>query len=227
MQEDKNAIFQMRFPHKLWYLLNMRTDAILWGGSDVQDEFGDDDSISGDWLIPNSENNDMQKEQNLPVLSAEKPQENNYISIGDGFQNFGDKSQDTLMGFSDDSCQQNVDNFPGQFLNMPDLDPVPSESSGVELLAEFNIGDENRHDIVTKMVTKPIDHQFLNCVLPSISNDQNDDVSMTERHDENMTHYHSEWDQMFNDIIINKSSAPESSSNLKELYTQISQTIHL
>ncbi|XP_013168504.1 PREDICTED: heat shock transcription factor-like isoform X1 [Papilio xuthus] len=367
MQEDKNAIFQMRFPHKLWYLLNMRTDAILWGGSgrtillnyrilhsylqcdnsifkttnissfvrqlnlygfrkvtshlqdplcnssnpymheyihdffqygrpellnkitrkaltlkrnskpknifncteqsafitplqkarralrialkkaaqelfmqsspkqfnvtnefeDVQDDFGDDDSISGDWLIPNSENNDMQKEQSLPVLSAEKPQENNYIHTGDGFQNFGDKSQDTLMGFSDDSCQQNVDNFPGQFLNMPDLDPVPSESSGVELLAEFNIGDENRHDIATKMVSKPIDHQFLNCVLPSISNDQNDDVTMSERHDENMTHYHSEWDQMFNDIIINKSSAPESSSNLKELYTQISQTIHL
>lgn len=33
MQEDKNAIFQMRFPQKLWYLLNMRTDAILWGGT--------------------------------------------------------------------------------------------------------------------------------------------------------------------------------------------------
>lgn len=33
MQEDKNAIFQMRFPQKLWYLLNLRTDAILWGGT--------------------------------------------------------------------------------------------------------------------------------------------------------------------------------------------------
>lgn len=33
MQEDKNAIFQMRFPQKLWYLLNMHTDAILWGGT--------------------------------------------------------------------------------------------------------------------------------------------------------------------------------------------------
>lgn len=93
---------------------------------------------------------------------------------------YRDKSQDTLMGFSDDSCQQNVDSFPGQFLNMPDLDPVPSESSGVELLAEFNIVNENRHDIERKMESKPIDHQFLNCVLPSISNDQNDDVSMTE-----------------------------------------------
>ncbi|CAH0602940.1 unnamed protein product [Chrysodeixis includens] len=33
MQDDKNAIFQMRFPQKLWYLLNLRTDAILWGGT--------------------------------------------------------------------------------------------------------------------------------------------------------------------------------------------------
>lgn len=33
MQEDKNAIYQMRFPQKLWYLLNLRTDAILWGGT--------------------------------------------------------------------------------------------------------------------------------------------------------------------------------------------------
>lgn len=33
MQEDKIAIFQMRFPQKLWYLLNLRTDAILWGST--------------------------------------------------------------------------------------------------------------------------------------------------------------------------------------------------
>lgn len=33
MQDDKNAIFQMRFPQKLWYLLNLHTDAILWGGT--------------------------------------------------------------------------------------------------------------------------------------------------------------------------------------------------
>lgn len=33
MQDDRNAIFQMRFPQKLWYLLNFRTDAILWGGT--------------------------------------------------------------------------------------------------------------------------------------------------------------------------------------------------
>lgn len=33
MQDDKNAIFQMRFPQKLWYLLNLRTDALLWGST--------------------------------------------------------------------------------------------------------------------------------------------------------------------------------------------------
>lgn len=33
MQEATNAISQMRFPQKLWYLLNLHTDAILWGGT--------------------------------------------------------------------------------------------------------------------------------------------------------------------------------------------------
>nr|XP_026487113.1 heat shock factor protein-like [Vanessa tameamea] len=33
MQEATNAILQMRFPQKLWYLLNLHTDAILWGGT--------------------------------------------------------------------------------------------------------------------------------------------------------------------------------------------------
>lgn len=33
MQDDKNAIYQMRFPQKLWYLLNLQTDAVLWGGT--------------------------------------------------------------------------------------------------------------------------------------------------------------------------------------------------
>lgn len=32
MQEEK-AIYQMRFPQKLWYLINLHTDAILWGGT--------------------------------------------------------------------------------------------------------------------------------------------------------------------------------------------------
>ncbi|XP_068620844.1 uncharacterized protein [Battus philenor] len=368
MQEDKNAIFQMRFPQKLWYLLNMGTDAILWGSSgrtillnyrilhnylqcdnsifkttnissfvrqlnlygfrkvtshlqdplcnssnpymheyihdffqfgrpellnkitrkaltlkrnskpkniftcadqstfitplqkarralrialkkraqeffmqtspkqipnfpnefeDVQDDFCEDDSITVDWLIPNHNSKETKNEQNE---TAEKIPGNNYVISSDGFQSYGyhyrEKSQDSLMNFSDDSCQQNVDNFPGQFLNMPDLDPEPSESSGVELLAEFNIEDEREHVITRKVDVKENEHQFLNCVLPSISNDHNDDASMTE-HGENTNHYHSEWDQMFNDIMTNKGSAQECSSNLKELYTQISQTIHL
>ncbi|KOB71757.1 Heat shock transcription factor, Y-linked [Operophtera brumata] len=34
MQEVKNTIlFQMRFPQKLWYLLNLRTESIMWGGT--------------------------------------------------------------------------------------------------------------------------------------------------------------------------------------------------
>lgn len=81
------------------------------------------------------------------------------------------------MNFGDDACHQNVERFPTQFLNMPDLDPTPSERSGVELLAEFNI--QNEQDFEGKDV-KQNDHQFLNCVLPSISSDQTDDVSLTE-----------------------------------------------
>lgn len=81
------------------------------------------------------------------------------------------------MNFGDDTSNQNVESFPTQFLNMPDLDPEPSERSGAELLAEFNI--QNEQDIEEKDV-KQNDHQFLNCVLPSISSDHSDDVSMTE-----------------------------------------------
>ena len=33
MQEATNAIFQMRFPQKLWYLLDLQTSAIIWGGT--------------------------------------------------------------------------------------------------------------------------------------------------------------------------------------------------
>lgn len=31
MEEAKNLIFQMRFPQKLWYMMELGTDAILWG----------------------------------------------------------------------------------------------------------------------------------------------------------------------------------------------------
>lgn len=40
-------------------------------------------------------------------------------------------------------------------------------------------------------------------------------------------HYSEEWDQMFSDMMTNKSSSQDSVSNLKELYSQISQTIDL
>lgn len=33
MEEDHKSMYQMRFPQKLWYLINIRTDAILWGGT--------------------------------------------------------------------------------------------------------------------------------------------------------------------------------------------------
>lgn len=33
MQEVSSTIRQMRFPQKLWYLLDLHTDAILWGGT--------------------------------------------------------------------------------------------------------------------------------------------------------------------------------------------------
>lgn len=47
-----------------------------------------------------------------------------------------------------------------------------------------------------------------------------------DRDDPNQ-HYHGEWDQMFNDIISNKSSGPECGSDMKEFYSQISRTIDL
>lgn len=93
---------------------------------------------------------------------------------------YRDTSQDSLMNFTDEG-QQSSDNFPVQFLSMPELDPEPSEeNSGVELLAEFNIDNDTDQGIARKIGEKEIDHNSLNCVLPSISNDQIDDVSMAE-----------------------------------------------
>lgn len=85
------------------------------------------------------------------------------------------------MNFTDETCQQSGDNFPVQFLSMPELDPEPSEeNSGVELLAEFNIDNDTDQGIARKIgEVKEIDHNSLNCVLPSISNDHIDDVSMS------------------------------------------------
>lgn len=95
--------------------------------------------------------------------------------------NSRETSQDSLINFSDESCQQNNDNFPAQFLSMPELDPEPpQEKSGVELLAEFDIDHDIDQGIITRKIGEKNEHNSLNCVLPSISNDQNDDVSMAE-----------------------------------------------
>lgn len=39
--------------------------------------------------------------------------------------------------------------------------------------------------------------------------------------------YNGEWDQMFNDIMTNRVPNQDSSSDLKDLYSQISKTIDL
>lgn len=84
------------------------------------------------------------------------------------------------MNFNDESCEQSNDNFPAQFLSMPDLDPEPTEEkSGVELLAEFDI-DHDTDQGITRKIGDKSDHNSLNCILPFVSNDHNDDVSMAE-----------------------------------------------
>ncbi|XP_063838516.1 uncharacterized protein LOC135087695 isoform X1 [Ostrinia nubilalis] len=363
MQEDKNAIFQMRFPQKLWYLLNMRTDAILWGGTgrtillnyrvlhnylqcdhsifkttnissfvrqlnlygfrkvtshlqdplcnscnpymheyvhdyfqygrpellnkitrkalamrknfkpksiysntdpllylsplqkarralrealkkaaqelfvqnspkplyninfeceDPQEDFCDnEENIELDWLI--AKNFDKTTEQpQLPAKKIESKDKSQIIQTGDT-ANFGNPSQeDNFISFKDDSNQQNND-FPVQFLSMPDLDPEPNDKTGDELLAEFNI---DAHEGMGRD-DKENEHGSLNCVLPSISSDPNDDVTMTEKENENLDQYNGEWDQMFSDIMINRGNNQECGSDLKELYSQISRTIDL
>ncbi|XP_022820567.1 uncharacterized protein LOC111352331 isoform X1 [Spodoptera litura] len=368
MQDDRNAIFQMRFPQKLWYLLNFRTDAILWGGTgrtillnyrilhnylqcdhsifkttnissfvrqlnlygfrkvtshlqdplcnssnpymheyvhdyfqygkpellnkitrkalamkrnfkpknlysnveqllfltplqkarralrmalkkaaqdlfvqnspkhfcnlkfecdDSQDDYcEDEENIEFDWLMTN----DASTDKALPE-PANVPAPQNETTIAEETATYRDIPQDSLMNFTDETCQQSGDNFPVQFLSMPELDPEPSEEkSGVELLAEFNIDNDTDQGIARKIgEVKEIDHNSLNCVLPSISNDHIDDVSMSmaEKNNENSDHYHGEWDQMFNDIMITRGPNQECGSDLKELYSQISKTIDL
>lgn len=87
------------------------------------------------------------------------------------------------MNFNDEPCQQSQenDNFPIQFLSMPELDAEPPETKpGVELLAEFDIDHDVDEGIVRKAAGKQNEHISLNCVLPSISNDPNDDVATNE-----------------------------------------------
>lgn len=82
------------------------------------------------------------------------------------------------MNFTGDSCRQNSDGFPSQFLSMPDLDTgTTSSSCDMELLAGFN------SSVDQGIIQKPSDdnaHSSLNCVLPSINHDQIDDEPMIE-----------------------------------------------
>ncbi|KAI5634516.1 HSF-type DNA-binding domain-containing protein [Phthorimaea operculella] len=358
MQEDKSSVSQMRFPQKLWYLLNMRTDAILWGGTGrtillnynilhnylqcdnsifkttniasfvrqlnlygfrkvtshlqdplcnssnpymheyihdyfqygrpewlnkitrkaltmrkfktmlarqsetesmvitplqkarqafycalqkaVQDSYlqssskelccpqfdcsevpedycEDEENVELDWIF--SKNPDTEAKQNLSqaVTVPVTP------TVNEDSNSYGETSQD-LMNFNDEPQTTN-DSFPGQFLNMPALESESREvDSGVELLAEFNIEQDIDQGIITKLGDKN-DHS-LNCVLPSISNDQIDYASL-EQGNNDVDQYNGEWDQMFNDMMASKSSNQECSSDLKDFYSQISQTIDL
>ncbi|CAH0700403.1 unnamed protein product [Spodoptera exigua] len=192
---------------------------------DSQDDYcEDEENIEFDWLMTN----DASTDKALPE-PANVPAPQNETIIPEETTTYRDTPQDSLMNFTDETCQQSGDNFPAQFLSMPDLDPEPSgDNSGVELLAVFNIDNDTDQGIESKMEVKEIDHNSLNCVLPSISNDHIDDVSMSmaEKDNENSDHYHGEWDQMFNDMIT-RGPNQECGSDLKELYSQISKTIDL
>lgn len=63
---------------------------------------------------------------------------------------------------------------------MPDLDSVTTAPNcDMELLAEFNIDNDNDQGIIRKL-SDDSGHSSLNCVLPSINHDQIDDESITE-----------------------------------------------
>ncbi|XP_050670504.1 uncharacterized protein LOC126969213 isoform X5 [Leptidea sinapis] len=192
------------------------------GDEDEQEEFQEeDDNIELDWLLPES---DISKnnQQVFPTpedlkddgTCDEAPTDNDYGSM-----------KDTIINFSEGQCSQVSDNYSAQFLSMPDLDSEPNDdNSGVELLAEFNICNDMDQGIAKKKSDRDYNNS-LNCVLPSVSEDQTDEMNLVETSDE--TNYNGEWDQMFCDIIGNKSSSQDSVSNLKELYSQISHTIDL
>lgn len=83
------------------------------------------------------------------------------------------------MDFNEDNKNETS---PTNFLSMPDLDPEPKveKYNGIELLGEFHINNDN-DDITRKSSDKnkekDSESNFLNCVLPSINTDQNDDAS--------------------------------------------------
>ncbi|OWR55342.1 hypothetical protein KGM_201353 [Danaus plexippus plexippus] len=195
---------------------------------DAPDDFcEEEDNIELDWLIPKS-----QEDQKQITVPGPIPHSLNLILFL--------LSYPTLMTFITQilfnrlkrripmiyNIGMNHDSFPGQFLNMPDLDSDANNGNcGVQLLAEFNIGQDSEQDIAR--MSEKIKNHSLNCVLPSVSNDSNDDNPMNDKHNDSTNLYHGEWDQMFNDIMTNKASSQEGVSNLRELYSQISQTIDL
>ncbi|VVD01440.1 unnamed protein product [Leptidea sinapis] len=275
MQEATNAIRQTRFPQKLWYLLDLHTDAILWGGtgrtillnyrvlhSYLQCEHS---------IFKTTNISSFVRQLNLygfrkvtshlqdPLCNSSNPYMHEYIH--DFFQ-FGRpellnkitrKALTIKKNFKARTFYSNSETHylsplqkarralhialkkaSQEILNNPlqqskveceDLDSEPNDdNSGVELLAEFNICNDMDQGIAKKKSDRD-NNNSLNCVLPSVSEDQTDEMNLVETSDE--TNYNGEWDQMFCDIIGNKSSSQDSVSNLKELYSQISHTIDL
>ncbi|KAL4712963.1 hypothetical protein ACJJTC_012033 [Scirpophaga incertulas] len=181
------------------------------------DPYDDEENIEIEWSLPNNfENNAELLHHTAPKSNnEEKDREGNPVSFGNAIQ------EDDLLLFEVRN-DQNHDSVPTQFLSMPDLDSEPNEDdSNIELLAEFNIQvDDN--------VSKETNIEYsLNCVLPSVINNSIDDVAVSEREGGNLDAYNIEWvDQMFNDILTNKNyTNQDSSSELKELYSQIARTI--
>ncbi|XP_047545174.1 heat shock factor protein 3-like [Vanessa atalanta] len=199
-------------------VLNSSKDCNSQYVDSTDDYCEEEENIEFDWLITDNVNMEHQKE----FTKSDTVQS---INENSSTTNYGDLSQDGLLDFSGnmDTCQPNNENFSTQFLSMPDLDEPTEKKSDVELLAEFNITS----DIEEHVKSSEASHECnsLNCVLPSVNN-QIDDGTMAEK-DNDINHYHGEWDQMLYDIIDNKGSNQEGLSNFRELYSQISQTIDL
>ncbi|XP_072936978.1 uncharacterized protein [Epargyreus clarus] len=198
-----------------------------------EDCYDDEENIDLDWLLtPNKPSDTVEKNGPNEPLPSEFEEINKNPEPPVDNSSYGNTPQDSLMSFNDDNniCQQNSDSFSTTFLSMPDLDPEPHSTikQEVQLLAEFNIDNEIDEDIVKKIGKKAGNgRNSLNCVLPSISSDQSDDVALVEKDNGIANHYHGEWDQMFNDIITNKGSNQECGTNLKDFYSQISQSVDL
>ncbi|RVE48777.1 hypothetical protein evm_006551 [Chilo suppressalis] len=190
---------------------------------DPQDEICEsEENIDLDWLNTKS---CCKPTEQIPNPDLKGMSKHTKISV-DNTKITGDTDQEESLITFKDTNEQSSDNFSASFLSMPDLDPEPhQDKTGAELLAEFKIDhDQSIMDEIEQ--NKENIQNSLNCVLPSINNDPNDDVSM-ERDSGNLGHYNGEWDQMFNDIITNKVNSQDCGTDLKELYSQISRTIDL